>query len=51
MKSNCWYCGTDLVWKCDEDLNTAFGEGQGLITYLECPRCRAEVQVIKRVDY
>lgn len=49
MKSNCWYCGTELVWKCDFDLNSTLGDGEGIITHLECPGCGAEVEYINRV--
>jgi len=41
---NCWYCGTELIWGGDHDIEEEF-ENFCMETNLSCPNpdCRAEV--------
>lgn len=47
-KRGCYYCGEELIWMSDYDLNEVYGEGEGMGTLLECSGCGAEVEYIKR---
>lgn len=40
----CWYCGGQLVWNSDFDYSDVFGDGEGIVTYLHCANCGADVQ-------
>lgn len=42
----CWYCGGQLIWDNDFDLDDIYGEGsgEGIVTFLHCRECGAEVQ-------
>ena len=46
----CWYCGGRLIWNSDFNYDEVFGEGEGIVTYLTCTKCGAEVQYSKRDD-
>ena len=46
----CWYCGGRLVWDNDFDYDEVYGEGEGIVTFLHCTKCDAEVQYSKRDD-
>lgn len=46
----CWYCGGRLIWGSDFNYDEVFGEGEGIVTYLHCTECGAEVQYSKRDD-
>lgn len=46
----CYYCGQELIWMADHDLNGVYGEGEGMITHLECSGCGAEVEYICRIS-
>lgn len=46
----CWYCGGQLIWQNDYDYADIFGFGEGIVTDLECSKCGATVQYIKRDD-
>ena len=48
--TDCWYCGTKLVWDSDFNYDEVFGEGEGIVTMLHCPECGAEVQFSLRDD-
>ena len=38
MRGICWWCGGKLIWQSD------FSEDEGMVTYLTCSECNAEVQ-------
>lgn len=40
----CWYCGGRLFWGSDFNYDEVFGEGEGIVSYLTCSGCGAEVQ-------
>lgn len=40
---NCWYCGSKLIWDSDFNYDEVFGEGEGIVTYLHCSKCGAEI--------
>ena len=40
----CWYCGGKLFWGSDFNYDEVFGEGEGIVSYLTCSGCGAEVQ-------
>ena len=43
---NCWYCGTELIWGGDHDLD-GFSEEYDVVTNLSCPNCGAAVEVYR----
>lgn len=49
-RDECWYCGGELVWMNDFDYADVYDEGEGIVTYLTCSRCGAEVEYRKRED-
>jgi DNA-directed RNA polymerase subunit RPC12/RpoP len=50
VMSRCWYCGAELRWQSDFNYDEVFGEGEGIVTYLTCSECGAEVQYSLRTD-
>ena len=40
----CWWCGGKLIWQSDFDKEDVLGEGEGMVTYMTCTNCNAEVQ-------
>ena len=46
----CWYCGGELCWESDFNYDEIFDEGDGIVSYLHCIKCRAEVQYSLRSD-
>ena len=46
----CWYCGGRLIWDSDFNYDEVHGEGEGIVTYLHCMDCGAEVVYSKRDD-
>ena len=40
----CWYCGGRLRWNSDFGYDEIFGEGDGIVSFLTCMDCGAEVQ-------
>lgn len=52
MNDRCWYCGGRLIWQCDYDYAGVTGEdADGIITYLTCSECGAEVEYRKVEEY
>lgn len=47
---DCWYCQTQLIWKSDFPYDEWYGEGEGIVTVLECPNCGAECVMSLRDD-
>jgi hypothetical protein len=39
----CWYCGGQLIWDSDFDMDEIYGE-EGIVTYLHCSDCGANVE-------
>lgn len=51
MRRNvCWYCGGQLRWDSDFNYDEIFGEGDGIVSFLTCMDCGAEVQYSLRDD-
>lgn len=46
----CWYCGGNLIWDSDFNYDEVFGEGEGVVSFLHCGECGAEVQYSLRID-
>ena len=47
----CWNCGGQLIWSHDCRYDDIYHEGEGVISFLNCRDCGAEVQyTIKSVD-
>lgn len=44
--NTCWYCGEDSLVCYDE----VFEEGEGIVSFLTCANCKAEVQYSLKVD-
>lgn len=42
--NKCWYCGETLIWQNDFDYSDVYGEGEGIVTFLICSGCGAEVE-------
>ena len=43
----CWYCGTELIWGGDHDLDDSDPSSTeyAVVTNLSCPDCRSSVLV------
>lgn len=39
----CWYCGGRLIWNSDFNYDEVYGEGDGIVTFLRCMKCGADV--------
>jgi len=48
--NNCWYCGGKLIWQSDFNYDEVYGEGEGIVSYLNCSECNAMVEYSKRED-
>lgn len=46
----CWYCGGRLIWNSDFNYDEVHGEGEGVVSYLTCANCSAEVEYSLRTD-
>jgi hypothetical protein len=46
----CWYCGGKLYWMSDFDYSDVYGEGEGIVSYLHCSNCGAEIEYSLRTD-
>ena len=44
MGDKCWYCGGKLRWNADFNYDEIHGEGEGIVSFLTCADCGAEVQ-------
>ena len=43
---NCWYCGSELIWGSDSDLD-GFSDEYDMVSNLSCPNCGAAVEVYR----
>lgn len=50
MSNPCWYCGSELIWQSDFSYDEVYGEGEGIVSYLTCSGCGAEVEYSLRDD-
>ena len=50
MLMRCWYCGGQLRWDSDFSYDEIFGEGDGIVSFLTCMNCGAEVQYSLREE-
>lgn len=50
MGDTCWYCGGKLYWQSDFNYDEVFGKGEGIVTYLKCSHCGANVEYSKCED-
>ena len=48
--NRCPQCGGYAVWQSDFCYDEVYGEGQGIVTYLKCMRCGAELEYSLRDD-
>lgn len=46
----CRFCGADLVWKSDQNLEDTVFMDKGVLSILECPQCGAEAMFVKREE-
>lgn len=46
----CWYCGGKLIWQSDFNYDEVHHEGEGVVSFLTCSHCGAEVQYSLRTD-
>ena len=49
-RSTCWLCGGELLWNSDFNYDEVYDEGEGIVSFLTCMECGAEVQVSLRTD-
>ncbi len=52
IRSVCWYCSSinSLCWNSDFNYDEVYGEGEGVVTFLHCMNCKAEIQYSLRTD-
>ena len=41
----CWHCNTELIWGGDNSFEDYCIEGEGIVSNLHCPKCKAYVEV------
>jgi len=39
--TNCWFCGTEMIWGGDHSFEDYGREGEGIVANLSCPNCKA----------
>ena len=42
--ASCWHCGGRLCWDSDTDFESEDIEGEGVVSYLHCLDCGAEIR-------
>ena len=40
----CWYCGGKLIWQSDFNYDEVHHEGEGIVSFLTCSNCGAELK-------
>ena len=52
IRSVCFYCGAknSLIWNSDFNYDEVYGEGDGIVSFLTCSSCGADVQYSVRHD-
>ena len=50
MRTNCWFCGTPMIWQSDFNYDEVYGEGEGVVSFLMCPNCKAMAEFSLRND-
>ena len=45
---DCWHCKTELIWGSDSDCDHL--EDYAMVTFLSCPKCKADVEVFLPKD-
>lgn len=50
--TNCWYCGSEMIWETNFNYNEVHSEGKGIISILTCTNknCKAKAEFSKRDD-
>ena len=48
----CYWCDSDLIWGGDIDIDESLPQHEefSVMTNLSCPRCEAQVEVLKKRD-
>jgi len=46
----CWICGGKLIWQSDANYEDLHGEGEGLVVFLRCSSCGADVQYSQKEE-
>lgn len=44
MRDVCWLCGGKLIWQSDFNYDEIHGEGEGIVAFLLCSGCGADVR-------
>lgn len=44
----CWFCGAELMWCADHNLEDLDDGEKGVVAELECPSCGAEATFVQR---
>jgi len=42
--NKCWYCNHELIWQSDFDGNDIYPDKKGIVSFLICSNCNAQVQ-------
>lgn len=50
IEYRCWFCGGILYWQADYGYDEIYGEGEGIVAFLQCSECHANVEVSQRYD-
>ena len=45
--TNCWFCGTEMIWGADFNPEDYGYEGEGIVTTLSCPNCNANAEFVQ----
>ena len=48
--TNCWFCGSDMIWGGDFDFEDYGMEDEGIVSNLSCPNCPTSVEVYYNID-
>lgn len=46
----CWWCGAECIWQSDFTREDCCMEGEGIVSFLRCSGCDAEIQYTSPPD-
>lgn len=49
ISTNCWFCGHEMIWNSDFDFEDYGIEGEGFVTTLSCPNCKATAEFYSKI--
>lgn len=48
--TQCWNCGTEMIWGGDHSFEDYGLDGEGIVTNLSCPNCNAQAFFYTSLD-